>query len=405
MAKGIRNGKAAVLLSLIEVATALSPATVFAQQKMQLSVNKLSREEAKDKANYISFEISKLPSSQNKWAECDRIKDELFGLMKQTDDKEVQYASNFLMSRLIFERDTGTFSGTFDFLEKCVFEYSEQERKFGLAYNALQKIGAKFSEQKRLIGTSLCYELSNLSPYPNKNSSELKKSLDSILNTEIGGLPLSDAFNKMFDYDGGNVRVRMDYIPDARGFKEIDNYRGQYIDPIPEGWMIAMTYPIDELNEVQIVLDSASQRYISNPTKKFPSMKLKNVKVNFQGKTPNALFVCGREEINAKEFVDKSSLTMEFEGRGSDYALRRCEEESARISKQESVTTSPRSMYDYLVGGALGRTKSFSGWIFPLSLRKNVRIRDFLQIGEVDPYNWFYKGVITNTDSLKNLEW
>lgn len=356
----------------------------------------ITREEAENKINFLNFSISRLFSSgENRTQKYEEIKKDLLKLLEYSNDRKIQYYANFLTAKITFEKGiVGLYnnpwlealSETFSSLEKCIFEYPEKEKEFGLAAEALSKISGRFSEakEKKLIGTSRCYELYNLSSYPQKNSRTLKKNLDDILDTEIGGLHLREALNKMFSPDG------------VRAFANLGRYdiihggdREVYIiTPLPEGYGIALSRPATQLKEV----------VISSEAGIFPKMRMKNLDMD-KSKSPFSYYRC---EINLTNNIKAKS---ERYG-GYDSLSKRHVEAIKEVSKnwmnelhRQGFIVHEDDIYKYLRYG-----ERVIGFIHPIVVADGVKIRNLLERGGVDPYNWVYKD-IKGSQSLKDIKW
>jgi hypothetical protein len=331
---------------MVGAAALYVPQIIYSQDngELNVNVNKLSKEEAKSRLSEIAIEVSRFPSGNNFLEEFNGIYKDISYVLDNADDRDRRnlYDANFLRARLIFGRDDRTFSGAFDSLEQCIIKYPEQEKQFGLAYNALRKIGDRFSKERKLVGLSLCNELAGFSKYPRKDLSQLRANLDRMLNRNIGGLTLRQALGEMFGGEDSNMRMSVNYyldfmIPELKKVPVMysdGSIEMEYAPPVKNSRLVR------KLEKVVFEVEPGCRFNPIYGKRKFPKIILKDVEVSKKGENPNALLVC---ETSA----------------GTDFLL----------------------------------------------VRKGTRIKDFLKMAGIDPYHWFYKGAVSKTDSLKDMEW
>lgn len=364
-------------------------------KEISIRVNGINNSEARSRIKMIEFEISRLSSTGNPMLEFQKISRELSELVQNNTDREVGYDAHFLMARLVFEIDKSTFSQTFNLLEKCVFGYPEQEKKFGLSYDALKKISNRFLRERKLIGVSRCYELALLSSYPNKNLSSLRKNLDDILDTDIGGIPLKSSLEQMFNQDGIQTRVDCSINQDYIG--NISLFEGNYIAPIPKEFGAALQSPKTELGKIKI-------SPINPEGKIFPNLEIFDVKISKEEWNMNTLLVYKNAKlIDAGEYIDQEGERRMFNGRTEEAREQLCNQISVRLSSR-GVAVEEGNIYRYIQGDKYGQ--KLQGIVYPLFLKKGVRIRDIFNMTEVNPYNWVYRGVnCQGTNALNGLQW
>lgn len=331
-----------------------------------IRTNRMSKEEAENKLNFIQFRLSRFPSFENPTEDYHEIKEELLELLKKSDDRGIKYNANFLMAKLVFENKSGTFSEAFSLLERCVFEYSDKEKEHGLVYGALSSISDRFAKEKRLIGTSRTYELAQLSPYLKKDLRHLKRNLDDILDTEVGGLHLKESLKRIFSPDRveGHASFRM--------------HENKYIAPVPEWYGAALSGPETKLEEVTI----------SSTAKISPRMYIKNVNLVEENETdkPESLFSYHKRRIS----LSFNSLDVIRNNTGIGNATNFSQKEAKKLNSL-GVVVREMDIYNYITGH--NRYKKVDGYVYHIVVRKGVTIRDFFENSEVNPYNWFYKNV------------
>jgi len=311
------------------------PSILFSQQ--------MGKEEARGKLNSIEFEIKKY-SRTGDFNHYKQIEGALSEVIRRCNDREMLYTATYLNANLVFTRDKRTITPAFSLLEKCIIEYPEQEAIAGLAAEALDKISDRFSSKMKLIGTSICYELHNLSPNSDKNSSGVKRNLNAVLNKNIGGTFAAEAVHTVFTPDGLNCYA--DNLPALRtNHITIKNVSGH-------------PYFATELNE-PIIISSSSRK------PPFPEMTIKS---------PERVFSTKNNPIDMTSYVRENFRNQS-------------DEELSRDIRSKGVRTVSSSMiYRFR------KDPSIAVWgvATELIVKPGITTKNLLEAGGVNPCGWVY---------------
>jgi len=302
----------------------------------------------------------------------DQLKDDLSEIIENCDDREMLYNSNYVMANLTFLKNRSPNSEAFSFLEKCVLEYPEEEENFGFVASALVKISNVFSDQKKFIGTSRCYELHLKSDHPGKNKWKIKENLDKLLERDLGGLRLLEATRGIFlndgfpDYGGDYV------LRSLRGLESNINVRGGF-----------SLYPSSR-EEVDVTINTYREG--------LPSFSM-----TLPSKTVDEMFLKKTFKLDLTEFI-RNKFRGEF--KGFSYEERRrveanCKDVAFYLRQDNGIFVREMDVINLITYRFYGRryaekTTEVIGFIDELIFKENISIRDFLISGGVDPYNWVY---------------
>jgi len=355
------------------------------------AVFKEGQPEIKDPIRDPHAEHTVYEVTEEETPEFQTIKRNISEVLTQCDDREALYKANFLMARLMFDFNrTRTrasrslagnskwfkeiiegrmvsddayignpvrrllkgrgfyydFSDTWDYIERTIIEFSEQEEKFGLGFGGLEKMSDAFFEimkdpndsnkevVKSFLDISRCYELANeYSKYPQKDMTKLKRNLDNYLDIWFNPVNLGKVLEFMFPETV--VAAQECWTYDSwKGYedrpmdlqRELKNDRLYFITETGRYYMTAWS---NELRDVKITLDLGKSRPFPNLC--FNLIKLNKVKFNETLK-----YNPGDEEIFYKI---ENRLSTPFE---------------------------------------------------EILIKQGVKIRDFLRKGGVNPYDWCY---------------
>jgi hypothetical protein len=331
--------------------------TLFAQQEgTPLRHGRMSREEAQGKIEIIKLEINKGTYVDEYRAYKRGTISSLNDILERCDDREMLYRANYLSAKnsKLYNYEYGPFS----YLEKCLFQYSEQERKFGLVSKAATKIIKELAERRypQFTLVSKAQELYDKSPYYKKDIIEeiiTRGYLNGILNQNIGGLPLGKAAEKIFEND--KLFFKMEGI-----------------DQMGELIFYATNPPENTIN----LSENASHYYtlpyygtvglrVRNTSKPFPKkIEIPNTPANFDAKKAYAnvnSFV--REQLKKSSIED---IQTELKRRGF------------KVHKSEIVALEH------------GNFAIEYQEVRELYTKPGMTIKDFLILGGVDPYDWVY---------------
>jgi hypothetical protein len=317
--------------------------------------------------------------------EFQSVKNNLSEILSQCDDREALYKANFLMARLMFNfnRDRSKkamsmakdrtrenrlliefpfkgrgvyydFSETWDFIERAVIQFPEQEEKFGLGYKGLEKMSDAFFEvvegSNSFLDISRCYELANeFSKYPQKDMPKLKANLDTLLNKAFREVNFKRALNFLFPESVSSREGDISYYNrDAN--KILSSPDDEQLEEYYIPWGIAK-------------LENVRVGYEAGKSRAFPNMCFKLIELDKKPEhTPGdkkIFYKSGEPWKGAKVvYKDKSDKTQDW----------------AHFSE--------------------------------IKVKEGVTIREFLEAAGVNPYDWCYnKGNADRTTELTGDKW
>jgi hypothetical protein len=152
-------------------------------------------------ARYYDNVIKSSQNSSNKRSatisQYPHLNGELLDFMEKAESPEANYRA--LIEQFRLERAYGLEEGSGEYggdylellnpLERGIIQYSSEEERLGLAYSALRELSDAFAGEGRVIGTSLCAQLGEQSPYEKRDLIPFSTNLDKVLNREIRKIP------------------------------------------------------------------------------------------------------------------------------------------------------------------------------------------------------------------------